>query len=171
MKENIVEIKNNKYRYRYKDGETVYMGPVGDGPLLSEEDFFAAMAEMRTPMTDEEWSDLVTTIEDYQGRVKGYEKKITKKERERMVIDRELTDLRDAKMKEETVLYQVYYKKIIDRYQHPAHWKNPIKPFKVPDLRTGVIARHAIAVFHGGAEFNPDTLEVWSKGYYEYTGG
>ena len=45
-KESVVEIppgSGNHYRYEYVDGATVYKGPVGDGPALSEEEFLAAM--------------------------------------------------------------------------------------------------------------------------------
>lgn len=57
MKENVVEIKGHKYRYGYKDGDTIYMGPVGDGPSLSEEEFTKAM--MASPLTEDQWENLV----------------------------------------------------------------------------------------------------------------
>ena len=46
-KESIVEINGHQYRYEYVDGKTVYRGPVGDGPALSEEEFLAAVEERK----------------------------------------------------------------------------------------------------------------------------
>jgi hypothetical protein len=42
MKENVVQIKGGKYRYQYdpETGKTLYRGPVGDAPSISEQDFF-----------------------------------------------------------------------------------------------------------------------------------
>jgi hypothetical protein len=34
-----VEIGGHLYRYEYKDGKTIYLGPVGQSPALSEADF------------------------------------------------------------------------------------------------------------------------------------
>jgi len=39
----IPEGSGNKYRYEYEGGSTVYKGPVGDSPQLTEEEFMAAM--------------------------------------------------------------------------------------------------------------------------------
>lgn len=46
MKENVVEIGNHRYRYGYDSStkRTVYLGPVGDGPELSENEFLKALA-------------------------------------------------------------------------------------------------------------------------------
>jgi len=44
MVENIVEIPEgscNYYRYVYNQGQTVYLGPVGDSPPISEEEFLS----------------------------------------------------------------------------------------------------------------------------------
>lgn len=38
-----VEIKGHRYRYEYENGQTIYRGPIGDGPELSEVEFMAAM--------------------------------------------------------------------------------------------------------------------------------
>jgi len=46
-RESVVEIpvgSGNKYRYAYHDGKTLYMGPVGDAPGLSEAEFMRLMA-------------------------------------------------------------------------------------------------------------------------------
>lgn len=45
-KESMVEIppdSENHYRYEYVDGKTLYRGPVGDSPELSEEEFLVAV--------------------------------------------------------------------------------------------------------------------------------
>jgi len=44
-KENIVKIKDGRYRYEYDDasGKTIYKGPVGTSPPLTEQQFRAAM--------------------------------------------------------------------------------------------------------------------------------
>jgi len=39
MTESIVEINGHLYRYDYVGGKTVYKGPVGNGPELSEQEF------------------------------------------------------------------------------------------------------------------------------------
>ena len=39
MTENTVTIKGNKYKYCYTDGETRYLGPVGDATPITEEEF------------------------------------------------------------------------------------------------------------------------------------
>jgi len=42
-KESIVEIppgSGNHYRYEYVDGKTLYKGPIGDAPTLTEKEFF-----------------------------------------------------------------------------------------------------------------------------------
>jgi len=51
MKESIVEIAGHRYRYGYDSDtkRTVYLGPVGDGPELSENEFLKALAT--TPLT------------------------------------------------------------------------------------------------------------------------
>jgi len=45
-RESVVEIpagSGNKYRYAYEDGATVYKGPVGDAPGISEQEFLIGM--------------------------------------------------------------------------------------------------------------------------------
>jgi len=42
-KESIVTINDHQYRYEYVDGKTVYRGPVGDAPEISELTFLAHM--------------------------------------------------------------------------------------------------------------------------------
>jgi hypothetical protein len=42
-----VEINGHLYRYEYQDGNTVYLGPVGDAPTLSETEFMAAVGEVK----------------------------------------------------------------------------------------------------------------------------
>ena len=39
-----VEINGHLYRYEYVDGQTLYKGPVGDAPTLSEEEFLMNIA-------------------------------------------------------------------------------------------------------------------------------
>jgi hypothetical protein len=173
--DSIVEIpegSGNNYRYRYnpESGKSEYLGPVGDSPEIAETEFLAMMTEARPALTDTEWDDLIRKIEDYRDRVRDYDRKITRKERDKMVINRELVDLRDAKMKDEAVLSKVYYKKIMETYQDPEHWKNPIPRFRVPNLKAATVSTAAIAAYHGGAEFDISTMEVWSKGYNVYTG-
>jgi hypothetical protein len=45
MADNVVEIKNGKYRYRYDPttGSMKYLGPVGESPELDEDEFLALM--------------------------------------------------------------------------------------------------------------------------------
>ena len=45
MSENVVTIKGHQYKYVYIDGETKYMGPVGDAPALSEAEFLLLLME------------------------------------------------------------------------------------------------------------------------------
>jgi hypothetical protein len=40
-KESIVKINGHQYRYEYQGGKTVYLGPVGDAPTLSESEFMS----------------------------------------------------------------------------------------------------------------------------------
>ena len=46
MAENVVTIKGNKYKYTYVDGETKYLGPVGDAPALTEQEFMKAIPQI-----------------------------------------------------------------------------------------------------------------------------
>lgn len=49
-KESKVEIpegSGNFYRYEYEDGQTLYRGPVGDAPSISEEEFMAMSTEAK----------------------------------------------------------------------------------------------------------------------------
>jgi len=45
----IPEGSGNRYRYEYEEGSTVYKGPVGDSPQLTEGEFMAAMVGEITP--------------------------------------------------------------------------------------------------------------------------
>jgi len=64
MKESIVVISGHRYRYEYVDGATVYRGPVGDAPELSEQEFLAAMI-----IPDHQ--RLVGTLEKAFGEIEG----------------------------------------------------------------------------------------------------
>jgi hypothetical protein len=58
-----VEINGHRYRYEY-DSETqatVYKGPVGDAPALSEEEFFVAVTSKRFDMAD--FQERIATLE------------------------------------------------------------------------------------------------------------
>jgi hypothetical protein len=39
MPESVVSINGHLYRYEYREGRTIYLGPVGEAPALSEQDF------------------------------------------------------------------------------------------------------------------------------------
>lgn len=57
-KESQVEIpegSGNLYRYEYVDGQTLYRGPVGDAPALSEEFFLLALSELAENNKLEPW--------------------------------------------------------------------------------------------------------------------
>jgi hypothetical protein len=45
--ESIVEINGHLYRYAYKDGQTVYEGPVGDAPTIREDEFLQVVQTKR----------------------------------------------------------------------------------------------------------------------------
>jgi hypothetical protein len=68
MKVSIVEINEHQYRYGYDNGKTVYLGPVGDAPEISEEEFFDFWGRERVALKDiwvpDSWSMYGTT----QGR-------------------------------------------------------------------------------------------------------
>lgn len=58
-KEHIVEIpkgSDNRYKYEYKDGATVYRGPVGSAPTLSEEEFLTATHANKPMRIDKAWN-------------------------------------------------------------------------------------------------------------------
>jgi len=52
MRQSIVEIRGNKYRYAYDPdlGETIYLGPVGKSPMISEEDFLRKVENTSGPL-------------------------------------------------------------------------------------------------------------------------
>jgi GNAT superfamily N-acetyltransferase len=49
VKESVVDINGHQYRYRYDpaSGKTIYVGPVGSAPAISEEDFTAVMSSIQ----------------------------------------------------------------------------------------------------------------------------
>ena len=60
-RESVVEIpagSGNRYRYNYEDGSTRYLGPVGDGPQISEAEFNMAMKEPRIYFSEIQEFDL-----------------------------------------------------------------------------------------------------------------
>jgi hypothetical protein len=62
-RESIVEIGGHKYRYEYEpeSRKTVYKGPVGDAPELTEEQFFA-MATQEPALSEEECWAIIDEI-------------------------------------------------------------------------------------------------------------
>jgi hypothetical protein len=68
MSDNIVEISGHRYKYRYEHGKTIYVGPVGDAPPISEGDFDAYMKQIS--LTGKEISDLRNISMAMEGEVR-----------------------------------------------------------------------------------------------------
>jgi len=72
-KESQVEINGHLYRYEYVDGETVYRGPVGDAPELSEQAFEEFMRGPRWKAPESFKDDMKSYFVD-KGIMSRYEK-------------------------------------------------------------------------------------------------
>lgn len=78
-RESVVEIKGNWYRYGYQDGQTRYLGPVGDGPQISEAEFLATITwevEEGKFFTEEELDKAVVDLVSAKDRVLDGEREL-----------------------------------------------------------------------------------------------
>ena len=93
MSENTVTIKGNKYKYTYVDGETKYLGPVGDAPPISEEEFLRVLSTQKTRKL--QWSG------QYIGGTHGMESNA-------------LSEEEISKREHELTRYELYEKRILN---------------------------------------------------------
>jgi hypothetical protein len=87
MKESVVDIKGHRYRYRYdpETKDTLYVGPVGDAPAISEGEFAESFNRMiewqqgRIVIPKDDWVDFKKRIRNGWNKIQNRKRDTTNK--------------------------------------------------------------------------------------------